>query len=139
MKQKTITITTATADGKTAQVEVTLAYCFATEIAYRDLSGEDITDFMQEAAVAVNSDTPRMPDIKKSIYAILSAILAYYESAGQEAPIKDTDLMRHCTPQDLGNALGTVIGLRAQFYTLPAGEPEDKPDKGMGGRKRKNA
>ena len=139
MKQKTITLTAAAQDGNTQQVEVTLAYCYATEIAYRDLSGEDITDFMQEAAVAINSDTPRMPDVKKTIYAILAAILAYYESKGEDAPVKDTDLMHHCTPQDMGLALGTVIGLRTQFYALPAGEPEDKPDKGKGGRKRKNA
>ena len=138
MKQKTITLTAATQDGNTRQQEVTLAYCYATEIAYRDLSGEDITDFMQEAAAAINSDPPRMPDVKKTIYAILAAILAYYESKGEEAPVKDTDLMHHCTPQDLWLALGTVIGLRAQFYALPAVEPEDKPEK-QKGRKRKNA
>ena len=139
MKQKTITLTAADKDGNTKQVEVTLAYCYATEIAYRDLSGEDISDFMQEASVAINGDTPRMPDVKKTIYAILAAINAYYESKKEEAPVKDTDIMFHCTAQELGLALGTVIGLRAQFYALPAGEPEDKPDKGKGGRKRKNA
>lgn len=139
MKQKTITLTTVTPDGNETQVEVGLAYCFATEIAYRDLSGEDLTDFMQEAAVAINSDTPRMPDIKKSIYAILAAVMAYSQATGKEAAVKDTDLMNHATPQELGMALGTVIGLRAEFYHVPAGEPEDKPAKGKGGKNRKNA
>lgn len=139
MKQKTITLTTVTPDGNETQVEVGLAYCFATEIAYRDLSGEDLTDFMQEAAASISGDTPRMPDIKKSIYAILAAVMAYSQATGKEAPVKDTDLMNHVTPQELGLALGTVIGLRADFYHTPADEPEDKPDKGKGGKKRKNA
>lgn len=139
MKQKTITLTAAAKDGNTQQAEVTLAYCYATEIAYRDLSGEDITDFMQEASIAINGDTPRMPDVEKTICAIIAAIHAYYKSKEEESPVKDTDLMYHCTPQDLALALGTIIGLRAQFYALPAGEPEDKPDNGKVGRKRKNA
>ncbi len=137
MKEKKITMTAATQDGQPKPIEVGLAYCFATEIIYKDLSGEDITDFMAEAVTALGSDTPRMPDVKKSIYAILSAVMAYSQAKGDVAPIKDTDLMNHCTPQDIGLALGTVIGLRSQFYALPAGEPEDKKEKG--GKKRKNA
>lgn len=138
MKEKNVKITAVSPDGKLSQVEVSLAYCFATEIGYKKMTGEDITDFMQEAAVAVSGDTPRMPDIEKSIYAILASMMAYYEAKGEECPVKDTDLMNHATPQELGQALGTVIGLRTQFYKLPAGEPENKPDEGEG-RRRKNA
>ena len=65
------------------------------------------------------------------------AAMAYSEATGKDIPIKDTDIMIHATPEELGSALGTIIGLRAQFYNIPAGEPEEKPKKGT--RQRKNA
>ena len=100
---------------------VTLGYCYATEIAYKELSGEDITDIIQETAACVNAQPPRMPDAKRSIYLVLAAVMAYYESKGEDAPIKDTDLMNDTTPLELGTALGTIINLRAKFYNIPNG------------------
>lgn len=138
MTEKTINISKKDADGNIIQADVTLAYCYATEIAFKDLSGGDITDFMQEAIE--NIQQQRMPDIKKTIYLIIAAHMAYTEANGIKEPaIKDLDLMTTATPDEVGTALGIVIGLRAEFYHVPAGEPEDKPDKGNGGRKRKNA
>ena len=133
MKQQEITLC-----GKL----VTLGYCYATEIAYTDMTGEDIQDFMQKAVTAVNAETPRMPNPKKAIYAILACLLAYYQSKDEEAPVKDTDLMNDITPQELGTAIGTIIGLRTQFYRLPdseqkAAEREQAKNKGKG-RKAKN-
>lgn len=116
---------------------VTLGYCYATEIAYKDLSGEDITAILQETATAVNAQPPRMPDAKRSIHLVLAAIIAYYESIKKEAPIKDSELMNETSPVELGNALGTIINLWAKFYNIPKGEPEDKPAKGKG-KKAKN-
>ena len=116
---------------------VTLGYCYATEIAYKDLSGEDIADILQETFAAVNAQPARMPDTKRSIYLVLAAVMAYYQSKDEDAPIKDTDLMNDTTPLELCTALGTIITLRAQFYNNPKGEPEDKPAKGKG-RKEKN-
>ena len=116
---------------------VTLGYCYATEIAYKDLSGEDITDIIQETIAAVNAQPARMPDAKRSIYLVLAAVMAYYESKSEDAPIKDTDLMNDTTPLELGTALGTIINLWAKFYNIPKGEPEDKPQKGKG-KKAKN-
>ena len=117
--------------------QVYLGYCYATEIAYKDLSGEDITAILQETATAVNAQPPRMPDVKRSIYLVLAAIMAYYQSKDEDAPIKDTDLMNDTTPLELGTALGTIINLWAKFYNIPKGEPEDKPAKGKG-KKAKN-
>ena len=111
---------------------VTLGYCYATEIAYKDLSGEDIADILQETFAAVNAQPARMPDTKRSIYLVLSAIMSYYQSKDEDAPIKDTDLMNDTTPLELGTALGTIITLWAKFYNIPAGEPEEKPAKGKG-------
>lgn len=116
---------------------VTLGYCYATEIAYKDMSGEDITAIIQETAAAVNAQPARMPDVKRSIYLVLAAIMAYYQSKDEDAPIRDTDLMNDTTPLELGTALGTIISLWAKFYNIPAGEPKDKPQKGKG-KKAKN-
>ena len=111
---------------------VTLGYCYATEIAYKDLSGEDIADIIRETFAAINAQPQRMPDTKRSIYLVLAAVMAYYQSKDEEAPIKDTVLMNETTPMELGIALGTIITLWAKFYNIPKGEPEDKPQKRKG-------
>ena len=116
---------------------VTLAYCYATEISYKILSDEDINDFMQEVYERMTGEQQRMPDIRKTIFLILAAVSAYYESRGEELPIDDKALMYECKPEELGVALGVVLGLRGQFYAVPTGEPEDKPQKAA--KKRKNA
>lgn len=116
---------------------VILGYCYATEIAYKDMAGEDIANIIQETIAVVNTKQARIPDTKRSIYLVLAAIMAYYESKSEKAPIKDTDLMNDTTPLELGTALGTIINLWAKFYNIPAGEPENKPAKGKG-KKAKN-
>lgn len=109
---------------QTEQRTATMGYCYATEIAYKDLAGQDIADFLTEALPLIHDN--KMPDIKKSIYAILSCMIAYYESIGKDSPIKSTDLMNEATPLEIGTALATFLKLRGDFYHLPAGEPEDK-------------
>lgn len=131
MTEKTITIC-----GK----EVGLAYCYATEIDFKDLSDGDITDFVQESVESIQQQ--RMPDVKKTLYLIIAAHRAYTQAKGiAEQAIKDIDLMTAATPDEVGTALGTIISLRAEFYHVPSGEPEDKPEsdgeKGKG--KQKNA
>jgi len=111
---------------------VTLGYCYATEIAYKDLSGEDIAAIIQDTIACVNAQPPHMPDAKRSIYLVLAAVMAYYQSKGEDAPIKDTDLMNDTTPLELGTALGTIVNLWAKFYHIPTGEPAEKPAKGKG-------
>lgn len=105
--------------------QVTLAYCYATEIAFRTLSDEDINDFMAEAFNDVQAQ--KMPDIRKSIYLIIAAMVAYYDRP-EKCPIQDTELMKEATPNDVGTALGIILSLRAEFYHVPKGEPEDKPN-----------
>ena len=111
---------------------VTLGYCFATEIAYKDLSGEDIAAIIQETIACVNTQLAHMPDAKRSIYLVIAAVIAYYQSQDKDAPIKDTDLMNDITPLELGTAIGTIINLWAKFYNIPKGEPAEKPAKGKG-------
>lgn len=121
MKQAEITIC-----GK----QVKVAYCYATEVAYEDFTKESIHTFMSQANDAIQAAT--MPETKKSLHLILSAVVAYY---GENAPVTIEELKKAATPQEFGNALGTIIGLYNQFYTLPADEPADKPD----GEGRKNS
>ena len=107
--------------------QVMIAYCYATEISYKILSDEDIINFGQEIAEKIQHE--QMPDIKKTIFLILASMQSYYESKGEQCPITDKELMYECTPQEIGNALGTLLGLRVEFYHVPAGEPEEKEQK----------
>lgn len=114
---------------------VTIGYCFATEIAFKDLAGEDITDFMGEVFNALNAQPQRMPDIKKSIFLLLAASIAYNQEQGKEPTITDTEIMNKATPIELGTAIGEVLKIRGQFYQVPEGEPKDSK---RGHRKGKN-
>jgi hypothetical protein len=115
--------------------QVTLAYCYATELAYKDYTNEDITDFIPE--IINSTQAGQMPDTKKSIYLILSAIMAAAQSKDEEPAISDKELMFEASPEDMGNALASIIMLRLKFYNIPLGEPKDKPSKG--GKKAKNS
>lgn len=115
MTTKTITIA-----GK----EITLAYCYATEIGYKLLSDEDINDYMADAIEAIGRKA--MPDTRKTVYVVIAAINAYSEWKGEQPAISDRDLMYDATPMELGTALGTILQLRADFYKVPSGEPKDE-------------
>ena len=117
MIQKEITIC-----GK----QVTLAYCFGTEISYKLLAEQECTDFVREVLAGLAQETPKMPDTRKSIYLIMSAMTAYYESNGEKNPIEDKELIFHATPDDIGLAVGTIARMYIDFYKIPIGEPEDK-------------
>ena len=114
--------------------QVTLAYCYATEIAYKNMANEDMFDYAQKAIEAIQSQ--RDHDIEKTIYAILACMMAYYEDANK-APVKDSEIMKQATPVEIGTAMLTILSMRSEFYHVPKDEPEDKPEKG--GKKRKNA
>lgn len=125
MKTKEITL---------AGQQVTLGYCYATEISFKILSESDIQPFMIEAVQALGKN--QMPDAKKTVCLILAAAMAYAESKDEKPVIDDKMLMYEAGPEEIGLALGTVIALWTEFYHLPAGEPKDKEDKK--GNKRKN-
>ena len=98
--------------------QVTLAYCYATEIAYKDLSDEDMFDYAQHAVEAIQAQ--RDPDIKKTILAIIACMMAYYED-DDKAPVKDVDIMKQATPAELGTARLTILSMRSEFYHVPSG------------------
>ena len=106
--------------------KVTLAYCFGTEISYKLLAEQECTDFVREVLAGLAQEQPKMPDTRKSIYLIMSAMTAYYESNGEKNPIEDKELIFHATPDDIGLAIGTIARMYIEFYKIPIGEPEDK-------------
>ena len=106
--------------------QVTLAYCFGTEISYKLLAEQECTDFVREVLAGLAQETPKMPDTRKSIYLIMSAMTAFYENNGEKNPIEDKELIFHATPDDIGLAVGTIARMYIDFYKIPIGEPEEK-------------
>lgn len=113
-------------DVKICGKTVTLCYCFATEIGYKVLTDEDINDFVVEAINAINEQ--RMPGTERTLNFIIAGITAYYESVKKKVPVTDKMMLTEMTPDEMGTALGTLIGLRAEFYHVPSGEPKDKAE-----------
>ena len=112
--------------------QVILAYCYATEIAYKEMSDEGIFDYARAAVEAIQSQ--RDPDIKRTIFAIIACMMAYYEDK-DKAPVKDSDIMKEATPVEIGTAMLTILSMRSEFYRVPSGEPEDKPKDGQDAEK----
>jgi hypothetical protein len=102
MKTKEITIA-----GK----QVSLAYCYATEIGFTDIADTGIE----------NIDTANPKHI---LALIMSAILAYYEGKKQDCPIESNALMYESDPSEITAAFISVLELRNQWYKLSATDTE---------------
>lgn len=103
--------------------EVNLSYCYATEIGFKILAGEDISEFAKEVLEAIQNKV--MPDTEKSIFLIIAAAQSYSESHEEKEQINSSDLMFKCSPEELATALGTIIVMKAEFYNLPKGEESE--------------
>ena len=117
MKTKTITIA-----GKL----VNLAYCYATEIGFCDIT---------ETSIA-NIDTTNP---KHVIALIMAAFLAYYEGKKEECPIKASEIMYNADPSEITDAFIAVMELRLAWYKLPTGEPTDETPEEKAEGSEKNA
>ena len=128
MKTKEITIC-----GK----QVTLAYCYATEISFKILADMDIYDFFTEASKCLNEQPARMPDTRNTINLIIASMQAYCQSKDEDVlPVTDKQLMFDATVEDISTALFTIISLRMDFYNLPKGEEQKEDEKKGKGRKK---
>lgn len=119
--------------------KVNIAYCYATEIAYMDLTGEELPPFVQQAAFEIQEK--RTPTVKNVVFAIVASIMPCYQNS-VEAPVKDIDIMNDASPEELGMAIGTIIKLFAGFYHLPIDDKDKSDDDGSQakkGKKRKNS
>lgn len=101
-----------------AGIEVGIAYCYATEIAFANLTGGKAPADMIQSATVNPSEVA---------YLIISAIQAYYKD--EESPVKDVDLMYEATPEELNKAFAAVIELFKEWYSIPKGA-ESKKKKG---------
>ena len=123
---------TTTINGK----QVTLCYCYGTEINFSKLTnGENINVFIPETAKKIDAlskgDVTAMPDVEKCICLVLAAAIAYYKSKGEECPITDDDFLFSDNPTELYEALSQVILLYGSFYHLiPSEQPKKKGKKG---------
>ena len=111
--------------------QVTLAYCYATEISYKLLAEEELSPFLNNVREAIAQKKEEIPDARKTLFAILAAANAYYESEHDECPISDKELMYDATPDETGGALGNLLLAWAEFYKLMPGA-EEKPQKTKG-------
>ena len=130
MEIKEVKITTATKSGEKKQVSVMLGYCFATEISYKILAEEDIHDFIKVVIECI--EKKKMPDTRKSIFLIVAAMQAYYESISKKPPLTDKDLMYHMTASEMGTAVGTIISLYLKANKSPKGEVDEQEKKEAG-------
>ena len=110
--------------GKESQVKVMLGYCFATEILFNEMAGEEVGTFVKEAISQISEG--KMPDRKKSMILIQAAMEAYYESVGKKAPISEKDLKDSHHSDEFGTAIGTILGMYIKMNTSPAGESNEK-------------
>lgn len=114
----TMTTKKTTIAGK----EVTLAYCYATEIAFRKYTGVSIDSFNAE-------------DPEHVLYIIIASILAWCQANGTESDVKDEDIIYRAKPKELVDTLTVIFDLRREWYEIPAEdakkdkEPEEREKK----------
>ena len=104
-----MTTKTTTICGK----EVTLAYCYGTEIAFKKLTGKNIFQFDKE-------------DQEQRISLVYAAAYTYSKSKDEEPPITVDDMMYNAKPMEVIECANDVINLGNEWYYVPADEPKDE-------------
>ena len=85
-------------------------------------------DFVREVLAGLAQETPKMPDTRKSIYLIMSAMTAYYESNGEE-PHRRELIPRHT------RRLDGPSDHRCIFYKIPLATRRKETSKGRNEKK----
>lgn len=117
---------------KIAGKQVWLAYCYATEIIFNDLTGEDINEFFKEVFTSEEGKSKTNP--KKLLYVILACAIAYAQGTQTEDALDDKTLMYEAKPSELIEAFKVVVELRNEWYKLPSTEKPEKEEKGKSGK-----
>lgn len=105
--------------------QVTLAYCYATEIAYKIFEGEEVSEFFKH--VAQSFKDAKDPDTQKTLHAIMAFMSAFYGEP-KDLPLTNSDMMRDLKPSEFAEAIMTMGQLREEFYFIPKDEPKEKQD-----------
>ena len=103
---------------------VMLAYCYATEIIFNDLTGEDINEYFKEVFGEGKTTNP-----KKLLYGILACAIAYAQGTTQtDGVLEDKMLMYEANPAELIEAFKVVVELHNEWYKLPSSEKPEKEE-----------
>ena len=108
--------------------QVTLGYCFAASIEYKHKTNEEMVDYANHVIESYRKEYD--PDAEKTIQAILACIKAYYDANDKEMPLTEKELKSGLDPVEMVIAAYTIVSMRQEFYHVPSGEPEDKPQNG---------
>ena len=119
---------------KIAGKQVWLAYCYATELAFYDMTDTDINDFFKEFFSPNKEEDDEEKKKKESrklkliLYAIFAAAFSYSESVERDCEIDHKTLMFHAKPAEITDAFACVIELRNEWYKLPSNDKPKKED-----------
>lgn len=127
MNEKKITIA-----GKEAK----LLYCFQTEIAYHDITGEELNTFINSTIKDAKDN--KTPDGKKVACAIVAANIASSEYEGIEQTLTIKDILHKANAAEILQAFAAILELFIKFYQTPV-EEANKDDKKGGSKKPKKS
>lgn len=112
--------------GKETPVKVMLGYCFATEIMFHELAGQNVSDFVKEALEALQNN--KFMEDPRTVHLIRASIESYYESVNKKAPITDKDIVASHHKDEIGTMFGTVLSMYLKMNMSPQGDGEDKKE-----------
>ena len=113
---------------KIAGKQVTLAYCYGTEIIFHDLTGKDINESFNQLSLPEKEEEKEDEKDRRKLLlnVIFAAAFAYSESIEKDCEISHKTLMFQANPSELSEAFKCVAELRNDWYRLPS---DDKPEK----------
>jgi hypothetical protein len=117
MKTKEVTL---------CEQKVTIAYCVATEIIYKELAEEEIHEYIQELSTAIKEN--KNIEIRKAIYFIYAAMQAYYDSVDKKCPFSAKYLISNMSPSELMKVVGEILILFTSFYKISDDKEEKKEE-----------
>ena len=100
--------------------EVGVAYCYATEIAFRNYTGVNVAN--------IDANNP-----EHVVYLIIAAVFAYYNAKKEELPISDNDVLNEASPEEISGAAKAILEMCGRWYHLPNGEAEPDSESGQEG------
>ena len=114
MKTKTINI-----EGK----EISLAYCAATETGFESITGKSVQVFVPKFGKDKEGNdiitAPADATTQDYILLAVAAIIVYYESRKETAPVSVEDIIYEWRPADVTSVIEAVLEVRNEWYELP--------------------
>lgn len=96
--------------------DVPVAYCYATEVTFAELTGISVQEYLQQSSEGA------VADARKTVHLILSAALAAAQGEEKDTPIDFREIMFAASPGEIADAVTTIVNLCTDWYKLPFGE-----------------